>query len=518
MRNIVVVGAGFAGWATALYMKKLFSECNVTVIGSKEIGILGAGEGTVPSFKDFIKNIDIDPNDLVRNCKATLKYGIRFDGWDQNGSGSYYNSFKLKNSTNPEFEKFNFNLNIIDLYCKINNLDIHEYSFPYSHLKENKVLYKKQKNNVTQKFYNSVNHAYHFDANDIAEYLQEIAIARKIQYVDDIVTEFIQNEDGDIVKIKTKNQEVDADFVFDCTGFKRLIIGKLYNSKFVSAKDRLLVNRSIPFILPPKDDIEPYTTATAMKYGWCWKIPLQHRYGCGYVFNDNLCSIEDAQKEIREKFGDVDMPRTISFEAGYYEEPWIKNCIAVGLSNSFVEPLEATSIWFSLTALTTIINYLPALINRNQFIIDEFNKTHRESNEIIIDNIQFHYLNKRNDTEFWRTMNSLNKSEKLQKLITVWDNSVSGMLSEEIKIYAQSAVFWDHSWFHIGLGINFFNNDVLTRTFNTYSKYYCNVLDEIDNLKRDVQVELQTSLTHSEYIEHLVGEGNFREIKKSLFK
>lgn len=519
MKNIVIVGAGLAGWATALFIKKIYPETNVTVIGSKEIGILGAGEGTVPGFKDFLNSIDIDPNDLVRNCKATLKYGIKFENWNQDGTGSYYNVFKSSNAIDTDFSNLKFKYNIIDLYCYANNLNPDDYSILNTHLNHNKVLYEQEKDqSVRQKLHRAIFHAYHFDANDIAEFLEKTAIQRNINYIDDIVAEFIQSDDGTIKTIKTNHKEIDTDFVFDCTGFKRLIIGKLLNSNFIEAKDRLLVNRSIPFILPPKDSIEPYTTARAMKYGWLWKIPLQHRYGCGYVFNDNLCSIDDAKKEIVDMFGEVEMPRTISFNAGYYDEVWKKNCIAIGLSASFVEPLEATSIWLSLSTLAHTVHFLHEFESRNQSTIDLYNKMFRESNEIIIDNIQFHYLNNRSDTEFWRTINSNKRSSKLNQMIQVWDNVIPGTIDEEKRIYVDTFLTWESSWFHIAAGIKFLKKEIAAKTLETYKKYYTHTFDASMNMKSALKVDLATSMSHADYIEHLVGSERLKQIKSSVFK
>lgn len=518
MKNFVVVGSGLAGLSTALFLKKIFIGSNVTVIGSKEIGILGAGEGTVPSFKEFLRAIDIDPNEMIKHCKATLKYGIKFDNWDKNGKGTYYNGFRSSSAIDPEYSSFKLKWNIIDLYCYVNDIDPHKYSILMSHLNNNKVLYEQnEKGDVHQKMHRAIFHAYHFDAHDIANFLEKIALERGVNYIDDVVTEFVQDSDGYITNIKTKHTEVSADFVFDCTGFKRLIIGKLFNSNFVEPNDRLLVNRSIPFILPPKDSIEPYTTATAMKNGWCWKIPLQHRYGCGYVFNDNFCSIEDAKKEIIEKFGEVEMPRTISFKAGYYDEVWKKNCIAVGLSGAFVEPLEATSIWLSLSMLMQVTKFLYGIEYRDQNVIDLYNKMYTEANEIIIDNIQLHYLNGRSDTEFWRAINSSRRSEKLNELCQIWKSFIPATVNEESMIYPKSHLLWESSWFQIAIGVGFIDKDFARKSLDIYKPYYSNVFDASFNMENALKIDINRSMSHSDYIKHLVGEEKYNSIKSSIF-
>ena len=71
---------------------------------------------------------------------------------------------------------------------------------------------------------------------------------------------------------------------------------------------------------------------------------------------------------------DVESPRTFEFEAGRYETPWVKNCIAIGLSAGFIEPLEATSIMTSLISLDMFIPNTLGNINKDDFIFKDNNK------------------------------------------------------------------------------------------------------------------------------------------------
>ena len=515
MKKIVVVGAGFAGWATALSINKLFPWSEITVIGSKEIGILGAGEGTIPSIEEFLQTIEVDPLDLIKNCKATIKYGIVFNGWDKNGSGSYMNPFRSHTASDRAHSHLNLKIDFKPLFCHLTDQNIDDYTLIGSYARNNKVFYDKNTLERTQSKF--VDNAYHFDAIETAEFLKQVAISRNIKYVDDIVTHFLQKENGDIYKIITKHQEFDCDFVFDCSGFKRLIIGQLYKTKYISVQDKLPVNRALPFFLPPRKETEPYTIATAMNYGWCWQIPLQHRYGCGYVFDSTLCDDETAKNEIKQKFGDVNVPRVFSFNAGYYEEFWKNNCIAIGLSNSFLEPLEATSIWTTTSILTFLRYFIVTMHKQDQEIIDTFNEKMRDTLSHIVDHLQFHYLNKRSDTEFWIKVNNGPISPQMQENIKLWKYVMPDSINE--KTFLNSIVGFNQvNWMAVGLGINFFDRNMIQNAYDALSPYYSEILQNYKKRKLPIQKETSSAMTHDEFIKRIVGEEQYKINRKLIFQ
>lgn len=515
MKNIVVVGAGFAGWATALFINKLFPWSQITVIGSTEIGILGAGEGTIPSIETFLDLVDIDPVELIKNCKATLKYGIMFNGWDKNGTGSYINPFRIHSLTEETHKQLDLKIDFISLFCKIHNKNIDEHTMFGGYLRNNKVFFDP---NTLEKIEKSfVDSAYHFDAVETAEYLKRVAESRNIRYIDDIVTEVKQNESGDIIAIVTQNRKFETDFVFDCTGFKRLLIGQLYKTKFNDVSDKLPVNRALPFFLPPKKETEPYTTATAMNYGWCWQIPLQHRYGCGYVFDSTLCDDETAKKELQQKFGEVHIPRAFSFKAGYFEEFWKNNCIAIGLSNSFVEPLEATSIWTTTSVLILLRNFITTLQNRDQYIIDIFNQKMRESIQNIVDHLQFHYLNKRENTTFWKKVNSGPISQPMQDYMRIWEYVLPDSINKEP--YQNSILGFNQiSWLSVGMGIDFFNPKMIENSYKSLSPYYPHIIKNHEKRRIRIQHASDAAMSHDEYLRKIVGEEEYEMRRKLIFK
>jgi len=340
----VIVGGGTAGWLTALYINKHFSNDQVTVIASSEIGILGAGEGTTPPFIDFLKEVDISEKDLYNNCKATIKTGIKFTNW--NGNNDEY------------FHNFTTGLN-----------------------------------------------ALHFDASLLAKYFQSVALSRGVKLIDSevIEPEFKENKDISALILKS-GERIELDFLFDCTGFKRMFIGGYYKSNWTEYP--MPCKRAIPFFLPNDgQNLPPYTESVAMKYGWIWKIPVQGRYGCGYVFDSSMTSDEDAKEEIRQYLGhDFVSPKTFNFSAGAYDECWINNCMAVGLSAGFIEPLEATSIWVQIMALRIFVQVFD-----KQEAKKKLNSDIKEINEDVLSFLYYHYMSKRTDSDFWKNFTTNNK-------------------------------------------------------------------------------------------------------------
>src|SRR6056300_141304 len=301
-----VVGGGTAGWLTALFLNRYYPKSNVTVIESSDIGILGAGEGTTPHFVDFLQELNIDLNYIFKNASATLKNGIKFTNYNGDGK-SYFHGFSDNNNLDythsTTVNNCNSPLLALEKVSAGQNIDGIDFSSIISDANLSKF-----DNNFNKKG----EFALHFNANYLAKALKEIGLTRGINLMDDIVNEIKTNKDGYINELVMNNQSLECDFVFDCTGFKRLIIGDFYKSEWKSYKDNLPVNRAIPFFIPIREDeeIPPYTEAIAMKYGWMWKIPTQERYGCGYVYDKNMVSDEDAKKEVDEYLGyEVESPR-----------------------------------------------------------------------------------------------------------------------------------------------------------------------------------------------------------------
>ena len=487
IKEIVVIGGGLAGWLTSLHIKKIFGDdANVTLIESDAIGILGAGEGSTPNIINILESLDIDINDFILKTNGTHKLGISFENWNGN-SEKYYHSFnELHNKLN--WTKFKGGKNIGTEYLGYifdNKIDLNKCILSNTLANENKSPISEtqfESNNTV------TNYSVHFDAHLVAKYLCDIAKNRGIKRIEGIVDELKEISNGHIRKIILKSgQRLDSDFIFDCSGFARLIIGNHYKTKWIKYKDKLTVNSALPFQLPQSTiEIKPYTRAIAMKYGWMWMIPLQNRWGCGYIYDDSYINEEEAKKEVSEFLGNsIEFNKVIKFEAGRFENAWVNNCISIGLSSTFSEPIEATSIFiqiYQLMAITKdfIINYLDGISDESI----RYNKYVAGIGDDIADFLQFHYFTKRQDTEFWKTYyDRTKKSDKLIKKIENWKLQ----LPTASDFYGEP--FSLNSWTFVGVGTEFFEKSRFVRRYKNHkfkeeiSSHHIQNIKNINNIK-----------------------------------
>lgn len=418
--NIVVVGGGTAGWITALIVSARHAHHKVTLIESSKIGIIGVGESTTGKMTDLLINHFADYgcnlNEFIVETGATLKMGIKHIGWTNNISDHY--------------------IAPIDGSWTHNSVPDPLFSWGVDHLesKELPTITKcgywihHQLSNCN-KFDNSFpdpRHALHVDAHLVGQYFKKICLRKdNISYIDNIVKNVNLNSiTGNIESIDLNNGEkVQGDFFIDCSGFHRVLINKL-NAKWISFQNNLPLNSAIPFWLDFEKDEVPdlYTTAWAQKNGWMWQIPLMDRKGAGYVFCDAYTTADKAQEEIETLLGKkIEVRKHIKFDAGRLNEPWIKNCLAIGLSSAFLEPLEATAIHSAILQAQIFANEF-LKVTLEDTLNDASRKIHNKRVVRFYDDIKefliMHYMGGRNDSEFWKYINSgVTKTEFISEIL-----------------------------------------------------------------------------------------------------
>ncbi len=502
--NFTVVGSGTAGWLTALFLLRNYPFAKVTVIASSDIGIIGAGEGTTPHFVSFLNQLDIPVLDVIRYAKGTFKNGITFTNWNGDGH-SYFHPFhdgqELNCFNNGLTDDSRISSIVLDEMINSNNIDNcilgdRATKLGLTKLKPNLSL----SDSILNNYHGIGTFSLHFDATLLAKYLKRIAISRRIKYIDDEVDEILTDEEGYITGLKTINKDVyETNFVFDCTGFKRKIIGGHFKAPWKSYKESLPVNRAIPFFIQHDDEnIKPHTEAIAMKYGWVWHIPVEGRYGCGYVFDDKHTTEEQVKQEILDMFGEnVEFgAKTFTFEAGRYETPWVKNCIAVGLSAGFIEPLEATSIMTSIFTLSTFIPNTLGNITRNPFYVDRFNKKVTEYQDYTLDFIYLHYVTKRTDTEFWSKFTENNKMpEKVKKFIDECQQTIP----DDEFINSINSVYNIASYHSVGRGLRIIKRDKAQEMYRAIISDARReaIFRDINSFHMNLEVNLPTLVHHS---------------------
>jgi tryptophan 7-halogenase len=396
--EIVIVGAGTAGWITALLARAIVPFHPITVVRSGEIGTVGAGEGTTPHFLSlFADTIGVPVPTLLRETGATLKTAVRFIGW-RGDDRAYLHPFDARGQRPLD-------LGVIHPDHPEDTDDLHLLTY----LARRGRVPLRAPNRTGTMSAALLDHlvplgdvALHVDASRLATFLETLGRARGVEVIEGRVAQATRGPRGEVVSIGLADgRQIPGDLFVDCSGFHRLLIGKLLDAPWVDARGALPVSRGIPFTLPGDADPPPLTDAIAMRAGWCWKIPVEGRYGCGYVFDPEFTSDEQALADISARFPGADPVRTVPFEAGYFERAWEHNVVAIGLSSGFLEPLEATSIWHTILCARELLQvYLPL---GDTAARDDFNRFHRTFMERTVAFLHAHYLTGRTDLPFWST-------------------------------------------------------------------------------------------------------------------
>jgi tryptophan halogenase len=493
--NITILGGGSAGWITALLTHAYYPNHKITVVESDSIGILGAGEGTTPQFIDLLNKIKITVPDMVKNCGATIKQGINFENW--NGDGvKYFHSFTNR-GTLDEWHGFLVTNQLA------NNLISDDLNFSTKISDEKKVGFsftnkKSDDKNPMLSFDNHCHFALHFDARLLAQYFKKVAQERGIIRIEGELNAVASDEEGNIKQLQLKNGvNVDCDFIFDCSGFARILIGKFFQTEWVSYEKFLPMNTALPFFIEHNNDVKPQTDAIAMKYGWMWRIPVNGRYGCGYVFDSNYVSEEQALQEAEQYFGQkLTSPKTFKFKAGTFKETLVKNCMAVGLAQSFVEPLEATSIWLSYVNLDDFLRTDGIFMNSEGFK-KHFNQRCFKRNDEMKNFLYLHYLTKRNDSHFWQQFR-----EKQPMINEVRD--LIEMLNENEYAYFEHFIFENSSWMQVAAGLNLFDTNKFKQRMDRYGPEANKILNDhkvqfLNNMKSFSEM----CLSHKDFLEYL---------------
>ena len=411
INEVTIVGGGTAGWLAAAFLVRFMNLRNkqnpikITLIESPNVPTIGVGEATVPTMPGLLRSLGISEKEFFIRCNASFKLGVRFSNWnhDKHGRGtSFIHPFDgistQLGGQNPAYHFHKFGgppgRDNIDDCLAVSGAAIAAKVGP-------KLL--------THGDYESqLNYAYHLDAGKFAEFLREISIERGVNHVLDDVEEVEQDERGFISALKLQRQgRRPVELVIDCTGFKGVIINQVLGVPFRDYSKYLLNNRALAVQIPHQDvrDIEPCTNSTALGAGWVWRVPLYNRIGTGYVFSSHFRTDDEAREEFLKHLGEEAKdaePRVIPVRIGRMERAWEKNCIAIGLSAGFIEPLESTAIYMIENFVKLLLinfpdkNFAPALARR-------FNETTEKMMQAIRDFIILHYCtNNREDSEYWR--------------------------------------------------------------------------------------------------------------------
>ncbi|MFF9900982.1 tryptophan halogenase family protein [Streptomyces longispororuber] len=476
IRNIVILGGGTAGWMSACYLgKALGPQVNITLLEAPAIPRIGVGEATIPNLhKVFFDFLGLAEEEWMRECNASFKTGIRFINWRTPGAGES----AARPAADGRADHFD---HLFGLLPDHENLPLSHYwthrrasgatdeTFDRACYVQPPVLDR----NLAPRHLDGTrwtSYAWHFDANLVADYLRRFATGKLgVAHVKDRYTHAEMDHRGFVTAINTETgSRLEADLFVDCSGFRSLLMNQVMREPFLDMSDYLLNDSAVATAVPNDDEkngIEPYTSAIAMSSGWTWKIPMLGRFGTGYVYSSRFQSRDAATAEFCRMWNldpETQPLNQITFRVGRNRRAWVRNCVGIGLSSCFVEPLESTGIYFIYASLYQLVKHFPDK-NFEPILVKRFNTEVEKMFDDTRDFIQGHFgFAPRNDTPFWRACKELEFSDDFVEKVKMYKAglSVETPVVDENNYYgnfeAEFRNFWNNSSYYCiftGLGM-----------------------------------------------------------------
>lgn len=417
-------------------------EVRVSLVESPQIGTVGVGEGSTPTLKRFFEMIEVPEAQWMPRCNATYKVSIAFEGWSPtSGLARYAHPFVSQIDTLSQ--------NAFMGNCQRRRFGLDVHTDPGDFFLNGVLAQARKGPQAAETFPFVMDYGYHFDAGKLGDFLAEVAVSRGVQHLQRRVASVERDEAGDLTALIAEDDErIEADFFIDCSGFASVLIGKTLGVRFESFADNLFNDAAVVLPTPVEDTLPVETVSVALSNGWCWRIPLTHRFGNGYVYSSRYLEAEAAERELREFLGMMDSAedaRHLKMRVGQREHHWSRNCLALGLSQGFIEPLEATALLLTQISVELFIRHF----KQGAFEAsdrDAFNRLVHERFERVRDYIVAHYkLNTRDDSAYWRdNRDNMALSSSLRHLLDVWYRR--GDLTQEVQRQKLESHFGTLSW------------------------------------------------------------------------
>jgi tryptophan halogenase len=413
VKRVVVAGGGTAGWVTATALvRHLGPLLDITLVESDEISTVGVGESTVPTFRSFHDFMGINESKFMSAALATIKLGIEFRDWARIGD-RYIHPFGAigkRASWMADFHHF-----WLHARAKGFGGELGEYCLEWV---------AGEANSFTLDGDDRLGYAYHLDAARYVQFLRGLAEPAGVRRIEGKIRDVERNPESGLIDAITLESgvRVEGDLFVDCTGFRSLLLGQALGVGFDDWSQWVTTNSAVAVQSRSAHPPTPYTTCFAHEAGWRWRIPLQHREGNGIVFCNEFMSDDEARAKL---LADIDGEPTIEpwllrFKTGMRNKTWVKNCVALGLANGFIEPLESTSIHLMMTAVTRLIEDFP-FDGCHDALVKRFNDKSRQEFEHIRDFIILHYhVTERDDSAFWRRCRTMDIPDTLKDRIALW--------------------------------------------------------------------------------------------------
>ncbi len=419
VRRIVIVGGGTAGWMTAAaFAKMLNASYDIRLVESDEIGIIGVGEATIPNIKNFNSALEIDENEFLRATQGTFKLGIEFVNWGAIGDRYTHGFGKI----GQDMSGLSFHHYWLRLRREGRTTSLDPYSINTA--APHHAKYMRARLDMPNSPLGDLANAFHFDASLYSRYLRAFAEKRGVRRTEGKVVQVLQHEtDGAIAAVVMANGEkIEGDFFVDCSGIRGLLIEQTLKAGYHDWRHWLPCDTAIAVPCESVAPLLPITRATAHGAGWQWRIPLQHRIGNGHVFSSKYMSDDEATAILMNNLDGKPLaePRTIRFVPGQRKTFWVRNCVAVGLSAGFFEPIESTNIHLIQTAIARVISFFPHA-GMDEADIAEYNTQTEFEYQRIRDFVILHYhATQRTDSPFWNYVRTMPIPDTLQRKIDLY--------------------------------------------------------------------------------------------------
>ena len=493
VKKVVIVGGGSAGWMTAAALSNALGEqISIKLVESEQIGTIGVGEASFPEIREFNKALGINEHEFIAITQGTFKLGIEFNNWGKLGNSYFY-----------PFGNYGLKLDSIQFYhhwqkhfIAGGQFALNDFSICAQAAKNGKFMHANQQYNSPL---SQINYAYHFDAGKYAIFLKNYALQRGVIHTEGLVEHVIQYTEAGVKKgfikaiILQSGETISGDLFIDCTGFKALLIEETLKTGYQDWSHLLPCNSAVTIATENVEDPVPYTRSTAHSAGWQWRIPLQNRVGNGHVYCSSYMTRDEATAILLDNVEGklIGKPKHIKFTTGIRNKFWHKNCVAIGLSGGFLEPLESTSLHLIQSSISKLIGLFPAG-EIEQVEADQYNKMLTDEFLYVRDFLVLHYnTTTRDDSVFWRYCRDMPIPETLQKKIALYQSCGRIFPKEE-------DMFGEESWLAVmhGQGLSAENNHPAAdvRPIEV-------VNSQLEKIKTVIEKSVITMPTHQDYIQ-----------------
>lgn len=407
MRKLVIVGGGSAGWMAAAYLNGALNKrgtdpkVEITLVESPDIPRISVGEATIPSMRHLLSVVGVDERDFMRTTDATFKQSIKYVNWVHKNNTFYHHPFS-------RYTQYPIDTSGSDWMAS-------DRSIPYMEtVSAQPIICEMGRAPVMMGRWDMgspLNYAYHMNAQKFADYLRDFSVARGVTHLLANLNQVNMRDNGFIQSVALDNEQtLEADLFVDCTGFRAKLIGEAVGVGVEDCSQWLLCDRAVTMHIPYEHyyagEVRPYTTATALSNGWIWDIPMQSQRSVGYVHSSHFTSSDEAEREMRAyQGGDTEQlnSRHIKFSVERRHQTWQGNCIAIGLSGGFIEPLESTGLYLSDLGAVALAEHFPFDDAHISAMAYRYNRVMSNRFYEILDFINMHYcLTQRTDTDFWK--------------------------------------------------------------------------------------------------------------------